>query len=144
MEVDWLLSNARDRERWREGRKLADRGFRSGGISLNRQTIEERTRWFLGQLLATPANFRGHIELSVVLFVGSCFSLETLRSCRFQAKVIMSYTYGYDLKENDDIIEAPVQLSQIIGRFFYPEAALVNFLPSRTNTNLVIAARPMG
>ncbi|KAI9431005.1 cytochrome P450 [Lactarius psammicola] len=42
----------------------------------------------------------------------------------------MSYVYGYDLKENDDIIEAPVQLSQVIGRFFYPEAALVNFLPS--------------
>jgi len=108
--VNWLLSNARDRERWLEGRKLADRGFRSRAISLNCHTIEEETRWFLGQLLATPADFRGHIEL-------------------FQAKVIMSYVYGYDLKENDDIIQAPVQLSQIIGRFFYPEAALVNFLP---------------
>jgi hypothetical protein len=111
MEVDWLLSNARDKERWLEGRKLADRGFRSRAISLNCHTIEEKTRWFLGQLLATPADFRSHIEL-------------------FQAKVIMSFTYGYDLKENDDIIQAPVQLSQIIGRFFYPEAALVNFLPS--------------
>ena len=73
MEVDWLLPNARDRERWREGRRLADRGFRSGAISLNHQTIEEKTRWFLDQLLATPAEFRGHIELSVVLFVRSCF-----------------------------------------------------------------------
>ena len=56
----------------------------------------------------------------------------------------MSFMYGYDLKENDHIIEAPVQLSQVIGRFFYPEAALVNFLPSRTNSRLVIIARPMG
>ncbi|KAI9441772.1 cytochrome P450 [Lactarius indigo] len=111
MGVNWLLSNARERERWLEGRKIADRGFRSGSISLNRQSIEEPTRWFLGQLLAKPADFRGHIEL-------------------FQAKVIMSFVYGYDLKENDDIIEGPVQLSQVIGRFFYPEAALVNFLPS--------------
>lgn len=74
MEVDWLLPNARDRERWREGRRLADRGFRSGAISLNHQTIEEKTRWFLDQLLATPAEFRDHIELSVVLFVRSCFA----------------------------------------------------------------------
>ena len=75
MEVDWLLSNARDRERWREGRKLADRGFRSSAISLNRQSIEETTRWFLSQLLANPVDFRGNIDLSVVLFVSSsCFA----------------------------------------------------------------------
>jgi hypothetical protein len=78
MEVDWLLPNARDRERWREGRKLADRGFRSGAISLNHQTIDEKTRWFLGQLLATPAKFREHIELSVVLFVRSCFARDSM------------------------------------------------------------------
>ncbi|KAI9448700.1 cytochrome P450 [Lactarius psammicola] len=41
----------------------------------------------------------------------------------------MSYVYGYDLKENDNIIVAPVQLSQVISHFVYPEA-LVNFLPS--------------
>lgn len=66
MEVNWLLSNARDRDRWLEVRKLADRSFRSRSISLNSHTIEEKTRWFLGQLLASPAEFRGHIELSVV------------------------------------------------------------------------------
>jgi hypothetical protein len=75
MEVDWLLPNARDRERWREERKLADRGFRSGAISLNRKSIEETTSWFLSQLLANPVDFRGHIDLSVVLFVSSsCFA----------------------------------------------------------------------
>ena len=56
----------------------------------------------------------------------------------------MSFVYGYDLKENDKIIEAPVQLSQVIGRFFYPEAALVNFLPSRMNSHFVITAWEMG
>jgi hypothetical protein len=68
----------------------------------------------------------------------------TLGFRRFQAKVIMSFMYGYDLKENDDIIQAPVQLSQIIGRFFYPEAALVNFLPSRKNPYFVITTRKPG
>ena len=52
----------------------------------------------------------------------------------------MSFVYGYDLKENDDIIEAPVQLSHVIGRFFYPEAALVNFLPSCMKPYFVITA----
>ena len=70
--------------------------------------------------------------------------METLSFRRFQAKVIMSFMYGYDLKENDDIIQAPVQLSQIIGRFFYPEAALVNFLPSRKNTCFVVTTKKTG
>ena len=56
----------------------------------------------------------------------------------------MSFVYGYDLKENDKIIEAPVQLAQVIGRFFYPEAALVNFLPSCMNSHFVITTLEMG
>ena len=73
MGMGWLLSNAKVRGRWREDRKLADRGLSPGAISLNRQCIEEQTRWFLRQLLANPVDFRGHIELSVVLSVGSSF-----------------------------------------------------------------------
>jgi cytochrome P450 len=68
MEVDWLLPVTEYGERWREGRKIADRSLRPGAISLYHQRIEEKTRAFLGQILASPADFRGHIELSVVLF----------------------------------------------------------------------------
>jgi hypothetical protein len=32
------------------------------------QRIEEQTRAFLGQILASPAEFHGHIALLVVLF----------------------------------------------------------------------------
>ena len=68
MEVDWLLPVTEYGERWREGRKIAERSLRPGAMSLYHQRIEEITRAFLGELLASPADFRGHINLSVVLF----------------------------------------------------------------------------
>ncbi|KAN0137800.1 cytochrome P450 [Lactarius tabidus] len=110
MEVDWLLPVTEYGERWREGRKIADRSLRPGAISPFHQRIEEKTRTFLGQILASPADFRGHIEL-------------------FQGKIIMSIVYGYDLKEKDKIVEAPVQLGNILARLVLPGAALVNHLP---------------
>jgi hypothetical protein len=41
----------------------------------------------------------------------------------------MSLTYGYDLKDNDDIIAAPVQAIEAVSRFALPGAAMVNHLP---------------
>ncbi|KAN0135790.1 Cytochrome P450 [Lactarius tabidus] len=111
-------------ERWREGRKIADRSLRPGVMSLYHQRIEEQTRAFLGQILASPAHFRGHIELSVVLHFYWRYSLETAELFRFQGKIIMSLMYGYDLKENDKIVEAPVQLGKVLGRLVLPGAAL--------------------
>jgi hypothetical protein len=52
----------------------------------------------------------------------------------------MSLMYGYDLKENDKIVEAPVQLGKILGRFVLPGSALVNYLPFRMNLHVVIYA----
>jgi hypothetical protein len=47
----------------------------------------------------------------------------------------MSLVYGYDLKENDKIVEAPVQLGNILARLVLPGAALVNISHSvRTST----------
>ena len=68
MEVDWLLPITGYGDRWREGRKIADRSLRPSVMSLFHQRIEEQTRAFLRQTLASPADFRSHIELSVVLF----------------------------------------------------------------------------
>jgi hypothetical protein len=45
----------------------------------------------------------------------------------------MSVTYGYDLKENDDMIAAPVQTVETISRFALPGAAMVNHLPFCTS-----------
>jgi hypothetical protein len=109
-------------------------------MSLYHQRIEEQTRAFLGQILASPAHFRGHIELSVVLHFYWRYSLETAELFRFQGKIIMSLVYGYDPKENDKMVEAPVQLANISGRFILPGAALVNYLPFRMNPRAVIDA----
>ena len=41
----------------------------------------------------------------------------------------MSLTYGYDLKDGDKILEAPVQATKIMSPLILPGAALVNHLP---------------
>ena len=41
----------------------------------------------------------------------------------------MSLTYGYDLKDGDKILEAPVQSNELLSPLVLPGAALVNHLP---------------
>jgi len=43
----------------------------------------------------------------------------------------MRLTYGYDLKENDDMLTPPKRIAEIMKQFFFPGAALVNHLPFR-------------
>ncbi|KAH9021640.1 cytochrome P450 [Lactarius hengduanensis] len=106
MDVDWLFPLTRMGKYWHEGRKLLDRSFRPGAAALDRRLIEEKTRVLLGQLLATPKVFREHLYL-----------------------IVMRLTYGYDLKENDDMSVLPKRIADIIKPFFLPGAALVNHLP---------------
>jgi hypothetical protein len=41
----------------------------------------------------------------------------------------MSLTYGYDLKDEDDMIAAPMQAIEILSRVVLPGAVLVNYIP---------------
>jgi hypothetical protein len=41
----------------------------------------------------------------------------------------MSLTYGYDLKEGDEMIAAPVQAAEMLVPLILPGAAMVNHLP---------------
>ena len=43
----------------------------------------------------------------------------------------MRLAYGYDLKENDDILTPARRTGEIMSTFVLPGAALVNFLPFR-------------
>ncbi|KAI9448680.1 cytochrome P450 [Lactarius psammicola] len=106
MEMDWMLPLYRVGKYWREGRKLLDRSFRPGATASHRRLIEEKTRMLIGQLLATPTAFREHISF-----------------------LVMRLIYGYDLKENDEILIPPKRANQIMGQFILPGAALVNHLP---------------
>ena len=50
----------------------------------------------------------------------------------------MSLTYGYDLKGNDDrMIAAPVQATELLGQVILPGAVLVNHLPFCADTRSV-------
>jgi cytochrome P450 len=60
--MDWPLLSARKGEVWREGRKLLDRNLRTGATASYRQMMQENTYGFLTRLLATPKEFRGHID----------------------------------------------------------------------------------
>ncbi|KAN0137798.1 Cytochrome P450 [Lactarius tabidus] len=111
LEMDWLIPTARVNEHWREGRMLLDRSLGPGATTSYRRMMEDKARLFLGQLLEAPEDFLGHIGL-------------------FQGRLIMSLTYGYDLKDNNDqIIAAPVQATELVSRLIVPGALLVNHLP---------------
>jgi hypothetical protein len=50
----------------------------------------------------------------------------------------MSLTYGYDLKDGDKMLEAPVEAAQIMTPLVLPGAALVNNLPFCAHFNFVL------
>ena len=50
----------------------------------------------------------------------------------------MSLTYGYDLKDGDKMLEAPVQVAKITTPLFLPGAVLVNNLPICEFFNVVL------
>jgi cytochrome P450 len=109
-DMNWPIFMTGMTETCREGRKLLDRGLRPGEMIPYRQMMQEKTREFLAQLYSTPKDFLAHIEL-------------------LQGKLIMSLAYGYDVKDGDKILEAPVQASKIMTPLVVPGAVLVNYLP---------------
>jgi hypothetical protein len=54
----------------------------------------------------------------------------------------MSLTYGYDLKDGDKILEAPVQTSRLVSPLLLPGATLVNHLPFCATTRFIPAILP--
>jgi hypothetical protein len=65
MDMDWFVPITGMSDAWREERKLLDRSLRAGATMSYRQMMEEKTRWFLAQLVANQKEFHHHIELSV-------------------------------------------------------------------------------
>jgi len=46
-----------------------------------------------------------------------------------RGKLVMSLVYGYDLREDDDMMTAPSQASKMMAQLLLPGSALVNNLP---------------
>ncbi|KAN0109867.1 cytochrome P450 [Russula decolorans] len=110
MDMNWPVFMTGMTETWRKGRKLLDRSLRPGAMISYQQMIQEKTREFLAQLRSTPKDFEAHVGL-------------------LQGKLLMSLTYGYDLKDGDKILEAPLQTTRLMAPLVLPGAALVNHVP---------------
>ena len=50
-------------DRWRQGRKVLDRGLRPGAAAMYRPMQQERVRVLLTRLLASPKELQAHVEL---------------------------------------------------------------------------------
>ena len=55
----------------------------------------------------------------------------------------MSLTYGYDVKEGDKMLEAPVQTTELMSPLVAPGATLVNHLPFCATNRFMPAILPV-
>ena len=65
MEWDWVMQAERSDDRWRQARRVLDRGLRPGAAALHRPIIQARTCVLLSRLLENPHQWEDHIDLSV-------------------------------------------------------------------------------
>ena len=62
---DWVLVFARSGDRWRQGRRVLDRGLRLAAMPTYRPMIQAKTLIFLSRLLENPKQWEDDIDLSV-------------------------------------------------------------------------------
>jgi hypothetical protein len=51
----------------------------------------------------------------------------------------MSLTYGYDLNDGDELMAAPIEVTETMSRLLIPGAVLVNHLPFCTVPYIITA-----
>jgi len=68
---DWVLTFARSGDRWRQGRRVIDRGIRPAAMASYRPMIQAKSRVFLSRLLEDPQQWEDHLDLSVGFPFGS-------------------------------------------------------------------------
>ncbi|KAH9066016.1 cytochrome P450 [Lactarius deliciosus] len=108
---EWLVPFSGYTEFWRQARKLLDRGLRPGAAVTYRPMQQAKARVLLTQLLTSPDEWKGHIEL-------------------LQGEMILSMTYGYDVEGPDDRkLYVVKKMAQITATTTLPGALLVNSLP---------------
>jgi hypothetical protein len=111
MEWKWQMPMARYGEGWRQGRKLLDRSLRPGAAAMYRPMQQARARVLLTRLLATPDEWKDHIEF-------------------FQGGLILDMTYGYEVKgQQDRKLAVPRLLSEFSGKHVSKNAWILNGFP---------------
>ena len=126
-------------ETWRKGRKILDGSLRPGAMISYRQMMQEKTRELLLKLRTNTKDFCTHVESSVDHLLISLMSYDRQRLVSLQGKLIMSLTYGYDAKDDDKILEAPIQAAKLVSPLILPGAAMINHLPFCTISNFLPA-----
>ncbi|KAI0264170.1 cytochrome P450 [Gloeopeniophorella convolvens] len=107
---DWFHPTTRYSEFWKAGRKILDQNLRTGAVAQYRPMQIAKTAELLGQLLSDPESFLHQIEL-------------------YQSKVLMSLSYGYDVKSYDDHLLVIARKMAELGSTFLPGTVLVNEIP---------------
>jgi hypothetical protein len=124
-------------ETWRKGRKILDGSLRPGAMISYRQMMQEKTRELLLKLRTNTKDFCTHVESSVDHLLISLMSYDRQRPVSLQGKLIMSLTYGYDVKDEDKILEAPIQAAKLVSPLILPGAAMINHLPFCSISNFL-------
>ncbi|KAI0278780.1 cytochrome P450 [Russula aff. rugulosa BPL654] len=107
---DWPVFTIGVNEAWRKERKILDTSLRPGAVMSYRQVMEEKTRELLVQLCTDPKDFIAHVN-------------------HFQGRIIMSLTFGYDLKDGDKILEAPKQFNILLRGLTSAGIAMLYLIP---------------
>ena len=81
MEWDWVMQAARNDDRWRQARRVLDRGLRPGAIASYRPNILARTQVLLSRLLENPRQWEDHMDLSVGFLIDPCFFFHLSDKC---------------------------------------------------------------
>ncbi|KAI9457527.1 cytochrome P450 [Russula earlei] len=107
---EWFHPTTPYGDYWREGRKLLDRSLRAGAVVQYRPMQLAKTHDLLYQLLMDPESFQYQIEL-------------------YQAKLLMSLVYGYDVKSYNDRLLVVARKMAELGSAVLPGTVLVNEIP---------------
>ncbi|KAI0253743.1 cytochrome P450 [Lactifluus subvellereus] len=111
MEWDWFLPAAGYTERWHQGRKVLDRGLRSGAAALYRPMQQAKTRVLLTRLLESPSEWEAHVQL-------------------LPGDLILTMTYGYEARGLDDRrVAVARKMAEHGSTTALPDALLVNDFP---------------
>ncbi|KAI9566799.1 cytochrome P450 [Boletus coccyginus] len=100
---------------WSAHRKMFHRGFDKAIIHKYHDSVTQRARALLENLLQSPEKFENHLKM-------------------FAVSIIMSVTYGYDVAPKDDPFVAPIEEVEQIVVVMTPErAALLDLFPQLLN-----------
>lgn len=120
---------------WCQGRKFLDRSLRPGAAATYRPMQQARARVLLTRLLATPDQWRAHIELCEIVSVFTTLGLFIklfIIFFRFQGEVVLDMTHGYEVKANHDRkLAAFKQLSDFAKRKVSSSVWIINAFPFR-------------